>query len=36
MQVLKQCYDVLYQLLTSLKEEKLLEKSRKIVTDADY
>ena len=34
--IVKQRYDVLHQLLTSLKEERLSEKSRKIVIDADY
>ena len=34
--IAKQRYDVLHQLLTSLKEERLSEKSRKIVTDVDY
>ena len=35
MQVLKQCYNVLYQLLTSLKEERLLEKSQMQITSQE-
>ena len=34
--IAKQRYDVLHQLLTSLKEERLSEKSGKIAIDADY